>query len=157
MAGSFKDFLQMLESTDPETETRIWHSLGRSAIEWMKNNPQLVAELEPHVEMNDDEKVLDLLRKNVPDEHLRWAIMDQLFPGWTQEMFGESELVVEQTDDKHPLGKAFRTPKGPKRFAIYVEGLEGKVLKVNFGGSNSPKSQDKTSRWKGRYWSCKMW
>lgn len=73
-----------------------------------------------------------------------------------------------------PLNKPFRTPSGPKKFAVYVKNDKGNVVKVTFGDSTglSIKRDQKERRdafrarhncsdpgpkWKARYWSCKMW
>jgi len=72
------------------------------------------------------------------------------------------------------LNKPFRTPKGPKKFAVYVKDPKtGNVKIVRFGDPNMEirrddperrkafrarhncdKAKDKT---KPSYWSCKMW
>lgn len=71
------------------------------------------------------------------------------------------------------LNKPFRTPKGPKKFSVYVKNEKGNVVKVNFGDPNMEIKRDNPKRrksfrarhncenpgpkWKARYWSCKMW
>ena len=72
------------------------------------------------------------------------------------------------------LGKPFRTPKGPKKFSVYVKNDKGNVVKVNFGDPNMKiKKSDPARRksfrarhkcdsnpgprWKARYWSCRKW
>lgn len=67
------------------------------------------------------------------------------------------------------LGKPFRTPSGPKKFAVYVKNGSGNVVIVRFGDPNmkikksdparrkSFRARHKCStpgpRWKARYWS----
>lgn len=75
---------------------------------------------------------------------------------------------------KVKLGKPFRTPKGPKKFSVYVKNDKGNVVKVNFGDPNMEIKRDNPARrksfrarhkcdtnpgprWKARYWSCKKW
>jgi hypothetical protein len=74
---------------------------------------------------------------------------------------------------KVQLGKPFRTPKGPKKFSVYVKNEKGNVVKVNFGDPNMKiKKSDPARRrsfrarhncdnpgprWKARYWSCRAW
>ena len=74
---------------------------------------------------------------------------------------------------KVKLNKPFRTPKGPKKFSVYVKNEKGNVVKVNFGDPNmkikkSDPARSKSFRarhncsnpgpkWKARYWSCKAW
>jgi hypothetical protein len=71
------------------------------------------------------------------------------------------------------LNKPFRTPKGPKKFSVYVKNEKGNVVKVNFGDPNMEIKKDIPARrksfrarhncdspgpkWKARYWSCRAW
>jgi hypothetical protein len=82
--------------------------------------------------------------------------------------FSEESLAAEK-----PLNKPFRTPKGPKKFSVYVKNEKGNVVKVNFGDPNMEIKRDNPERrktfrarhgcdspgpkWKAKYWSCKMW
>ena len=38
--------------------------------------------------------------------------------------------------EKKTLSKPFRTPKGPKKFSVYVKNDKGNIVKVNFGDPN---------------------
>jgi hypothetical protein len=74
---------------------------------------------------------------------------------------------------KVTLNKPFRTPKGPKKFSVYVKNEKGNVVKVNFGDPNMEIKRDNPARrrsfrarhncdnpgpkWKARYWSCRAW
>jgi len=83
-----------------------------------------------------------------------------------------SQIIAEK--EKKTLNKPFRTPKGPKKFSVYVKNDKGNVVKVNFGDPNMEIKRDDPDRrknfrarhqcdsdpgpkWKARYWSCKMW
>jgi hypothetical protein len=72
------------------------------------------------------------------------------------------------------LNKPFRTPDGPKKFAVYVKNDKGNVVKVTFGDPNMEIKRDDPERrkayrsrhqcdtnpgpkWKANYWSCKFW
>ncbi|NDD54408.1 hypothetical protein EBZ39_11130 [bacterium] len=85
-------------------------------------------------------------------------------------MIDWKKLLFKEADP--PLNKPFRTPDGPKKFAVYVND-DGKRKKVTFGDPNMSikrddpdarknfrarhgcdKATDKTS---AKYWSCKMW
>jgi hypothetical protein len=71
------------------------------------------------------------------------------------------------------LNKPFRTPKGPKKFSVYVKNDKGNIVKVNFGDPNMEIKRDDPGRrknfrarhncdspgpkWKARYWSCRFW
>lgn len=71
------------------------------------------------------------------------------------------------------LNKPFRTPGGPKKFAVYVKNEKGNVVKVTFGDPNmeikrdDPESRksfrarhncsDKKDKTTAGYWSCYQW
>jgi len=71
------------------------------------------------------------------------------------------------------LNKPFRTPDGPKKFAVYVKNESGNTVIVRFGDPNMEIKRDDPERkkafrdrmncdnpgpkWKANYWSCKMW
>jgi len=75
--------------------------------------------------------------------------------------------------EKRALNKPFRTPDGPKKFAVYVKNDKGNTVKVTFGDPNMEIKRDNPERqksyrarhhcetpgpkWKANYWSCKMW
>ena len=74
---------------------------------------------------------------------------------------------------KKVLNKPFRTPKGPKKFSVYVKNDKGNIVKVNFGDPNMEIKRDDPARrasyrarhgcdnpgpkWKAKYWSCYQW
>jgi hypothetical protein len=81
---------------------------------------------------------------------------------------------IRASKDKKALNKPFRTPKGPKKFSVYVKNENNNVVKVNFGDPNMEIKRDDPARrksfrarmkcdtnpgprWKANYWSCKMW
>tara|TARA_S200002703_G_scaffold10106_1_gene9690 strand:+ start:437 stop:1165 length:729 start_codon:yes stop_codon:yes gene_type:complete len=91
--------------------------------------------------------------------------------GSEEEVSLESWAKEEKSGKK--LNKPFRTPKGPKKFSVYVKNEKGNVVKVNFGDPNMEIKRDDPARrksfrarhncenpgpkTKARYWSCKMW
>ena len=90
---------------------------------------------------------------------------------------GEGEdkklFFSEAANENKTLNKPFRTPKGPKKFSVYVKNEKGNVVKVNFGDPNMEIKRDDPKRRKAfrdrhncdqakdkttpKYWSCKMW
>ena len=86
--------------------------------------------------------------------------------------FDITPKIIEAKEGK-TLNKPFRTPKGPKKFSVYVKNEKGNVVKVNFGDPNMEIKRDDPNRrknfrarhncdnpgpkTKARYWSCKMW
>lgn len=85
----------------------------------------------------------------------------------------EKTLAAEHNGKKVTLNKPFRTPDGPKKFAVYVKNGSGKVVIVRFGDPNMKIKKSIPERrrsfrarhncdnpgpkWKARYWSCKAW
>ena len=71
------------------------------------------------------------------------------------------------------LNSPFRTPKGPKKFAVYVKNSSGNVIIVRFGDPKMEIKRDDPARRKSfrarhncdtandkttpRYWSCYQW
>ena len=81
---------------------------------------------------------------------------------------------IRAAKDKKTLNKPFRTPKGPKKFSVYVKNEKNNIVKVNFGDPNMEIKRDDPARrksfrarmkcdtnpgprWKANFWSCKMW
>lgn len=80
---------------------------------------------------------------------------------------------ILEAKEKKTLNKPFRTPKGPKKFSVYVKNEKGNVVKVNFGDPNMEIKRDDPNRrknfrarhncdnpgpkTKARYWSCRQW
>lgn len=75
---------------------------------------------------------------------------------------------------KVTLNKPFRTPSGPKKFAVYVKNESGNVVIVRFGSPDMKIKRDDPDRrksfrarhgcdknpgpkWKAKYWSCLQW
>ena len=87
--------------------------------------------------------------------------------------FQEYILEAEYQGKKVELNNPFRTPKGPKKFSVYVKNEKGNVVKVNFGDPKMEIKRDDPARrksfrarhncdnpgpkWKARYWSCYQW
>jgi len=88
------------------------------------------------------------------------------------EMLRESK-GAEYNGRKVTLNKPFRTPSGPKKFAVYTKNESGNVVIVRFGDPNMKIKKNIPERrrsfrarhncdnpgpkWKARYWSCKAW
>jgi hypothetical protein len=79
---------------------------------------------------------------------------------------------AEYRGRKVNLNKPFRTPGGPKKFAVYTKNDKGNIVKVGFGDPKlSVKNRDPKRaksfrarhncdnpgpKWKARYWSCNV-
>ena len=73
----------------------------------------------------------------------------------------------------HELNQPFRTPDGPKKFAVYVKNKQGNIVIVRFGDPNMEIKRDSPehrSSYRARhrcseatdpttaeYWSCRSW
>jgi hypothetical protein len=93
----------------------------------------------------------------------------------TEDLLTEWDLIeeTEYKGRKVQLNKPFRTPGGPKKFAVYVKNEQGNVIIVRFGDPNLKikkhiperrkafrarhKCDQATDKTTPRYWSCKMW
>lgn len=80
---------------------------------------------------------------------------------------------AEYQGRKVTLNKPFRTPGGPKKFAVYTKNQSGNVVIVRFGDPNMKIKKNIPSRrksfrarhncsnpgpkYKARYWACKSW
>jgi hypothetical protein len=80
---------------------------------------------------------------------------------------------AEYQGRKVTLNKPFRTPGGPKKFAVYTKNQSGNVVIVRFGDPNMKIKKNIPERrksfrarhncdnpgpkWKARYWACKSW
>ena len=89
------------------------------------------------------------------------------------EQFDHVITEAEYQGRKVELNNPFRTPKGPKKFSVYVKNEKGNVVKVNFGDPNMEIKRDDPARrksfrarhncsdpgpkYKARYWSCYQW
>lgn len=87
----------------------------------------------------------------------------------------EQEVTINEAEyrgRKVNLNKPFRTPGGPKKFAVYTKNDKGNIVKVTFGDPNlkvknyDPKRAKSFRarhhcdtpgpKWKARYWSCNL-
>ena len=110
--------------------------------------------------LEDDEFDFDSLSDEIIDEIL------------TGEEFNVDINEAEYRGRKVKLNSPFRTPGGPKKFAVYVKNDKGNVVKVTFGDpnlrvrNNNPgarksfrarhKCDQKKDRTKAGYWSCNV-
>lgn len=93
---------------------------------------------------------------------------------WKKAQEPKKSKSAEYQGRKVTLNKPFRTPDGPKKFAVYTKNESNKVVIVRFGDPNMEIKKDNPERrksfrarhkcdtapgpkWKARYWSCRMW
>ena len=113
-------------------------------------------------------------RKDYPNPAQRAAVCTSMFERKTAG--GADEEYVESAEyqgRKVTLDKPFRTPGGPRKFAVYVKNEAGRVIIVRFGDPNMEIKRDDPARrknfrsrhncdspgprTKARYWSCRQW
>jgi len=83
-----------------------------------------------------------------------------------KEIYLDAPFILEEDEEqinevKHHgknvnLGKPFRTPGGPKKFAVYVRKPGGGIKKVTFGFAKRHDCANKKDRTKASYWSCRL-
>jgi hypothetical protein len=93
---------------------------------------------------------------------------------YSNEQDSETTDTADAAENRRvKLNKPFRTPDGPKKFAVYVKNESGNVVIVRFGDPNMEIKKDIPERrksfrarmrcdtpgpkWKARYWACKSW
>jgi hypothetical protein len=105
--------------------------------------------------------------KRVQQENVCVPEEDYIYEEWTEEQWN---TLVEENNEGRALNKPFRTPGGPKKFAVYVKNDKGNVIKLGFGDPNLEIKRDDPDRrkayrarhgcdnpgpkWKANYWSC---
>lgn len=94
--------------------------------------------------------------------------------GWVEWPEDDVLIEAEYKGRKVKLNKPFRTPGGPKKFAVYVKNEKGNVVLVRFGDPNMRIKKwiparkknfrarhrcdtDPAPTWTPRYWSCRAW
>lgn len=130
-------------------EARLLHNKGQ--LELSENDRWLVSTLVGEKDLFEGQEVLLDIPFEIEDE-------------WINE--------AEHRGRKVNLNRPFRTPGGPKKFAVYTKNAKGNVVKVTFGDPNlkvknyDPKRaksfrarhhcDNPGPKWKARYWSCNI-
>lgn len=89
-------------------------------------------------------------------------------PFYFEDNIDEAEYRGREVD----LNKPFRTPQGPRKFAVYTKNESGNVIRLGFGepgmriNNDDPKKarsfrkrmrcEDPGPRWKPRWWACNV-
>ena len=141
------------------------------------DNKQRVAICLGQVKTKPKANLLEEIQDNFLASNCSWDdVWDEFV--WeveAKEVFDEEgkSLGSEYQGRKVTLNKPFRTPDGPKKFAVYVKNESGNVVIVRFGDPNMKIKKNIPERrksfrarhncdnpgpkWKARYWSCKAW
>lgn len=154
-----------------ENEITIHESVFRMGSKSWLNLIDECRELVSEGLMKVGEEDLELLGSDVGEIGLyenEEVLLDVPFLDFDSEMLGEAEHRGKKVN----LNKPFRTPGGPKKFAVYVKTPGGGIKKVTFGDpnlrvkNNNPKAaksfraRHKCSQKKDKttagYWSCSI-
>ena len=151
-----------------------------SQIKKMCDQLIMLVKISNNIHIEFEEYAKDMISKS--ETYIQTIFDSVLYPQPEDEVEEPSEmedpeseaLAAEKPSKKVTLNKPFRTPKGPKKFSVYVKNEKGNVVKVNFGDPNMSIKRDDPERrksfrarhqcdsspgpkWKARYWSCRMW
>jgi len=148
-----------------EEESSKWQGISR--LQWQRNRKAVTDVLTDYLGGKVTRQVASVLLKSI-------GLASQDIDGLLDE---EDPIQAEPSPlteaERKTLGRPFRTPGGPKKFAVYVKNDKGNTVKVNFGDPNMRIQRDKPGRrkgfrarhncddpgprWKARYWSCRFW
>lgn len=153
--------LGLLESVY-RVESDAWLSLVREA-----RQRHATGELE----LSEDDEWLVSTDAGEVGEYMGEAVLLDV-PFEVDEDYEEPMNEAEYRGRKVKLNKPFRTPGGPKKFAVYTKNQKGNVVKVTFGDPNlrvknyDPKRaksfrarhhcDNPGPKWKARYWACSI-
>jgi hypothetical protein len=146
-----------------------------SQIKKMCDQLIMLVKISNNIDIEFEEYAKDMISKS--ETYIQTVFDSVLYPQPEDEVEEPSEteaLAAEKPSKKVTLNKPFRTPKGPKKFSVYVKNEKGNVVKVNFGDPNMSIKRDDPERrksfrarhqcdsnpgpkWKARYWSCRFW
>lgn len=141
-------------------ESEAWLSLVNEARTLWENN---------EIELDEDDLFListDAGRTGLYENEE--VLLDVPFYVDTDYHLSEAEYRGRDVD----LNKPFRTPGGPRKFAVYTKNESGNVIKLGFGqpgmrvNNNDPaksrsfqkrmRCDNPGPRWKARWWSCNV-
>jgi hypothetical protein len=151
------------------------YTMQVSQIKKMCDQLIMLVKISDNIDIEFEEYAKDMISKS--ETYIQTVFDSVLYPQPEDEIEEPSEteaLAAEKPSKKVTLNKPFRTPKGPKKFSVYVKNEKGNVVKVNFGDPNMSIKRDDPERrksfrarhqcdsspgpkWKARYWSCRMW
>lgn len=151
----------------PDNKQRIAICLGQTKSSLVEQ----VCKIIEYTGAMEDEDSEELTRANliIPDDADYESV-----EGEDHEEFDLSAISSEYQGRKVTLNKPFRTPDGPKKFAVYTKNDKGKVVIVRFGDPNLSIKRDDPERrksfrarhgcdknpgpkWKPKWWSCYQW
>lgn len=181
--SSYTQDNDLLPKSHPRSSKGDYEDSNRMQVAQLKKMHQqlsLVVKVLDNIPFEFEEWTKDKISKS---EHFIETIYDSVFflekpeqkPTQPESPVDNSEVeyASEYQGRKVKLNKPFRTPKGPKKFSVYVKNDKGNVVKVNFGSPDMEIKRDDPNRrksfrarhncdnpgprHKARYWSCRQW
>jgi hypothetical protein len=161
------------QQSKPQEQTTDGRWLGLSRMQWQRNRKAVADVLNDFASGKTRRQVAKVLLRSVgmPDPDIETMLRDA--SDGTIETLPPEEFTAVTEAERKTLNRPFRTPDGPKKFAVYVKNDKGNVVKVTFGDPKmSIKRDDPGARrgfrarhncsnsgpkWKARYWSCRFW
>lgn len=152
----------------PDNKERIAVCLGQTKSSLIEQVGQiLIHQSKDDIDDEDTGQEVTLSNLFIPKEE------DYIDCNEPTEIWELSTIAAEYQGRKVTLNKPFRTPDGPKKFAVYVKNNKGKVIIVRFGDPNLSIKRDDPNRRKSfrarhkcdqkkdkttpGYWSCYQW
>jgi hypothetical protein len=147
--------------------------LGLSRLQWQRNRKAVSDVLTDFANGKTRRSVAKVLLRAIgmPDQDIETILRDAS-DGQIDSLPPEQMESVQEAERK-TLNRPFRTPDGPKKFAVYVKNEKGNVIRLGFGDPkmkikrDNPGSrrgfrarhncQDPGPKYKARYWSCRFW
>lgn len=144
--------------------------LGLSRLQWQRNRKAVADVLTDFANGKTRRSVAKVLLRAIgmPEPDIETMLRDAS-DGQIDSLPPENMTEAE----KKTLNKPFRTPGGPKKFAVYVKNQKGNVIRLPFGDPKMRIKRDDPGRrkgfrarhncqnpgpkWKARYWSCRFW
>jgi len=165
---------EIMKKEYPDTKQRVAICLGQTKRKTNSNILDFVMDIlgfsisYDECESCENEELLNFTNIIFPNDN-EYIDTDE-----ETELYDVAHIVAsEYQGRKVTLNKPFRTPDGPKKFAVYVKNGSGKVVIVRFGDPNMKIKKNIPERRKSfrarmrcdnpgpkymaRYWSCKMW
>lgn len=165
---------KIIEAKDSSVFTRVANKLIRSQSPQLAMLKQKIVDALKKKDYDTVASVILYLAKDklggnkrIQQENVCVPEEDYIYEEWTQE---EWNTLVEENNEGRKLNKPFRTPGGPKKFAVYVKNDKGNIIKLGFGDPNLEIKRDDPDRrkayrarhgcdnpgpkWKANYWSC---
>ena len=120
---------EVMKKEYPDSKQRVAICLGQTKSSLIEQVEQILA-YQAEEDLDEDGEEVTPSNIIIPDEE------DYLETDEPTETWDLYTLAAEYQGRKVTLNKPFRTPGGPKKFAVYTKNDKGKVVIVRFGDPN---------------------